>query len=644
MCGLAGFFNSSPQVGSFESILYAMTKRIEHRGPDGNGVWFNLDDRIGLGHQRLAVIDTSQQGHQPMQSQCGRYVVVYNGEIYNYRELKQGLIAKGHCFLGNSDTEVLLALIVEHGILQTLQLISGMFAFALWDKKNKTISLARDRIGEKPLYYGLVHGALVFGSELKSIRAYPEFKSQISRSSLALFLQYGYIPAPHSIYANIFKLPPGTCISVSTSTIHTLPTPTTYWSAQRVADDGLMSQPKISERRALQQTHALLSDIVKNRMVADVPIGAFLSGGIDSSLITALMQVHSDKPVKTFTIGFQDKAYNEAEYAKLVAQHLKTDHIELYVGATDALSVIPQLATIYDEPFADSSAIPTFLVAQLAKQHVTVCLSGDGGDEVFGGYNRYLLGQKIWKKIALCPHPIRVFMQKLFLTVPPTKWDVFFNAMRLPSMGDKIHKLASVVGVKSPELLYQHLISQWFNAHSLVKGQEQCGTEIKMVDLTQSQGVNFIEKMMITDTLSYLPDDIMVKVDRAAMAVSLESRAPYLDHQLIEFIWTLPQDLKIRRSETKWLLRQILSNYLPNKLVERPKMGFGIPLASWLRGPLRDWADSLLDKTMLDQQDMLHSGPIIDKWKEHLSGRRNWQYALWPILMFQEWFLQETLS
>lgn len=617
MCGLAGFFNTHQTIDDQTTIITRMIDRLSHRGPNSGGIWFDKKDGITLGHRRLAVMDLSKAGHQPMQSQHGRYIIVYNGEIYNASSLKMRL--NHHTFQGHSDTEVILALIEKHGLQHTLTLINGMFALALWDKKEKILYLARDRIGEKPLYYGLVNQTLVFASELKAIQAYPHFEAQVAPTSVSAFMQYGYIPAPLSIYENIHKLLPGTYISFSHSTKPS--TPQAYWSALDIAEKGVRTPLSLSDREATQQLDQRLNHIIKTRMVADVSIGAFLSGGVDSSLVTALMQANSSRIIKTFTIGFHEQKYNEAKYAKAIAQHLKTDHTELYIDAHTALSIIPQLPHIYDEPFADSSAIPTFLVSKLARQQVSVSLSGDGGDELFGGYNRYLWGQTIWSQITWLPHFMRVALQKTLLA------STFFTPQVIEN---KLCKLAAILTANSPAEMYQRLISSFDQV--LLKRPYTNITQLYPLD-----SMSFIEKMMITDTLSYLPDDIMVKVDRAGMAVSLENRAPFLDHELFEWIWTLPPHMKIRHKATKWLLRQVLSKYVPDELTRRPKMGFGVPLDIWLRGPLRDWAYHLLDKTTIEQQGFLHAKPILEKWQQHLSGKQNWQYQLWTVLMFQAW-------
>lgn len=615
MCGITGFFNSQQLTNNPIPFIQRMTDHLSHRGPDDHGIWH--DTHIALGHRRLAIVDLNATGSQPMHSHSGRYVIVYNGEIYNVIQLKKSL--SDNAFVGHSDTEVLLTCIEQHGLEKTLGLINGMFAFALWDKQEKVLHLARDRIGEKPLYYGLIKQTLVFASEIGALKVYPDFQMPISTSSVSKYLQYGYIPAPYSIYDNIYKLMPGTYLSLSQTT--QLPSPTTYWSAIEIAEKGIHNPLVLTDEDAKQQLEARLNSVIRERMVSEVPIGAFLSGGIDSSLITALMQAQSTQPIKTFTIGFEESGYNEAHYAKKIASYLQTDHTELYINAKEALNLIPTLPDIYGEPFADSSAIPTFLVSKLARQQVTVALSGDGGDEIFGGYNRYLWGQRLWQKMSWTPFFLRLALQKTCQ-----------HSSRLlqPAIGQKLQKLAGILTINSPAELYQQLISQGGH-HYLLHPQSNT------LCLSTIDSMNFIEKMMITDTISYLPDDIMVKVDRAGMAVSLENRAPFLDHELIEWAWQLPLQFKIRHRTSKWLLRQVLENYLPKPLIDRPKMGFGIPLGAWLRGPLKEWAADLLDQRTLEQQGILNANLVQKTWQQHVSGKHNWQYALWTILMFQAW-------
>ena len=635
MCGLVGFWDGQSSLQDPYSIISKMTDRLRHRGPNDKGIWCDAEQGIALGHRRLAILDLSSQGHQPMHSHNDRYVIIYNGEIYNYLELKKQLQKNNHHFTSHSDTEVILTLISSYGLDAALQRISGMFAFALWDKKNKVLHLARDRMGEKPLYYGRVNQCWVFGSELKAIRVYPHFENKVDRASLALLMQYGYIPAPNSIYEHIYKLPPGHYLSLTYSNRHSLPEPKPYWSAIKVAQDGLHNPLHLTDKEVIQSTEELLSSIIRSRMISDVPIGAFLSGGIDSSLITALMQKNSSQPIKTFTIGFQDPAYNEAGYAKAIAQYLQTDHTELYIDADQAFNLIPNLPSIYDEPFADSSAIPTCLIAQLTRQHVTVCLSGDGGDELFGGYNRYLLGNTLSNMVRFLPYPLRLLLQKTLLALSSPSMEALLQYSKLPMIHHKLHKLSSVIAVKSTNDLYPYLISQWLDPQEIVKegGRTQYNPLLEKNDM--------IKKMMLYDTLFYLPDDIMVKVDRACMAVGLENRAPYLDHQLFAWTWRLASNMKIRNRTTKWLLREVLAQHIPQSLFARPKMGFSIPLGSWLRGPLRDWADALLNKSSIEAQGYLEAGPILKKWEEHLTGKRNWQYPLWTVLMFQAWLHEQ---
>lgn len=632
MCGITGFWDLRGCNNDYEFIISSMTNKLFHRGPDDGDIWVDSNNRVALGHRRLAIIDLSPLGHQPMHSRCERYVIVYNGEVYNYLQLKKALEAKGHQFRGHADTEVVLELISEYGLEKSLKMLNGMFAFALWDKQAKTLYLARDRLGEKPLYYGKVNGTFVFSSELKALEVFPNFSKTINRNALTSLLQYTYIPAPSSIYENIFKLKPATYLSIAEADLDNLPDPQFYWNADQIAIDGLSNPLSLSDSEAVDAIDMMLKATIKNRMISDVPVGSFLSGGIDSSTVTALMQANSDMPIKTFTIGFNEVGYNEAEHAKLIAQHLKTDHTELYVESSQALSLIPRLPEIYDEPFADASAIPTFLVSQITKRFVTVCLSGDGGDEVFGGYNRYLIGSTLWKKLTYLPYPFRKIIKKMLVSISPEHWDKILGIVKQRLLGEKLHKLASIIDLKTPADVYQRLISQWPDPNDLVINANY--QQIKLKEFSQ---LDFVENMMLTDAISYLPDDIMVKVDRAGMAVSLENRAPYLDHELIEWMWHLPLHMKIRNGETKWLLRRVLEKHVPKYLFDRPKMGFGVPLGTWLRGPLKNWASELLDQSLLNQQGFFNSEPIIQKWRQHLLGKYNYQYQLWPILMFQAW-------
>ena len=621
------------------SSVRSMVAAIRYRGPDDSEVWCDERAGIGLGHARLAILDLSPEGHQPMVSVSGRYVIVFNGEVYNFAELRSELEIVGQKFRGHSDTEVMLAAFEEWGIEKAVQRFVGMFAFALWDRVDRQLTLARDRLGEKPLYYGWCGEAFLFGSELKALCAHPSWRGDINRGVLASYMRYGYVPLPHSIYLGICKLLPGTWLKISVDDPPgRIPVPITYWSAREVA----MREPltDLSDAAETDALDSLLRQAVGRQMVSDVPLGAFLSGGIDSSTVVALMQCQSSRPVRTFSIGFSESDHDEARYAKLVAAHLGTDHTELYLSAEEALSVIPRLPEIYDEPFGDSSQIPTHLVANLARKHVTVALSGDGGDELFGGYNRYFWGRSIWNRIGQVPQGVRHGVGRLMTSLSPEAWDrigtLLPRGLWQPTLGDRIHKLASVIDVDGPDELYRRLVSQHREPGSLVVGADETSiwADAEAAAFGRS---DFTERMMFHDLVGYLSDDILTKLDRAAMAVSLETRVPLLDHHLVEFAWRLPLAMKIRDGQGKWLLRQVLYRYVPRELIERPKQGFGIPLDTWLRGPLREWAEALLDEHRLRREGYLHPASIREKWNEHLSGRRNWQYWLWNVLMFQAW-------
>jgi asparagine synthase (glutamine-hydrolysing) len=621
-----------------------MSDTLRHRGPDDGGEWADAAAGIALGHRRLSIIDLSPQGRQPMQSASGRYVITFNGEIYNFKALRRELESLGHSFQGHSDTEVILAAVSQWGLKDALSRFNGMFAFGLWDREERLLHLVRDRLGEKPLYYGRMGRTFLFGSELKALRAHPAFKAEINRNVLALYLRHNYIPAPYSIYEGIYKLPSGTILTLSPMEPGSLPAPIPYWSAREAAEQGTAHPFQGTEGEAVIRLESLLQDAVKLRMEADVPLGAFLSGGIDSSVVVALMQSQSDRPVKTFTIGFFEDGYNEAQYAKAVAGHLGTEHTELYVTAEEAIAVIPRLPTLYDEPFSDSSQIPTFLISQLARRHVTVSLSGDGGDELFAGYNRYFLGRSIWDKIGWMPEGMRAMVSRALTSLSPQTWEAVFRklgpvlpaAIKLRNPSDKVHKLAEILSVKNPEAMYHGLVSHWKDPASLVIGAAEPPTALTTRDQWAALS-DFTEWMMHLDTVTYLPDDILVKVDRASMGVSLEARVPLLDHRVMEFAWRIPLSMKIRSGQSKWLLRQVLNKYVPRELIERPKTGFGIPIDAWLRGPLREWAESLLDEGRLRREGFFNPLPIREKWAEHFSGKRNWQYYLWDVLMFQAW-------
>lgn len=647
MCGFAGFLELSvaSDVAGWPIMLGRMGDAIRHRGPDGAGIWTDAEKGIGLVHRRLAILDLSPAGSQPMMSACGRYVVAFNGEIYNHLELRAAL-PQAPAWRGHSDTETLLAAVAAWGLEETLLRCVGMFAFSLWDRETQTLTMARDRLGEKSLYYGWQGYTFLFGSELKALKAHPAFRAEIDRNALALLMRHNYIPAPYSIYQGIHKLLPGSLLTVSLQNRNAQPQ--RYWDARQVVADGLAHPFTGTPDDAVEALDKLLRDAVAKQMMADVPLGAFLSGGVDSSAIVALMQVQSSRPIKTFTIGFHEEGFNEAEHAKAVARHLGADHTELYVTPQQALDVIPRLPELYDEPFSDSSQIPTFLVSQMTRQHVTVSLSGDAGDELFGGYNRYVMGQRVWDKLSRLPMGLRLALSRMITGVSPESWNRLFGPIQtlLPmgmaqaNIGDKLHKGAGVMAAKTPSDLYRLLVSHWPQPTELVLGATEPPTVLTETGL-QPQTDHFVHQMMALDLLTYLPDDILTKVDRAAMGVSLETRVPLLDHRVVEFAWSLPLDYKLRDGMGKWPLRQVLYKYVPKKLIERPKMGFGVPIDSWLRGPLRDWAEDLLGESRLRQEGFFSPAPIQQKWAEHLSGKRNWQYHLWDVLMFQAWLEQQ---
>jgi asparagine synthase (glutamine-hydrolysing) len=640
MCGIAGFLNYRGSADA-SPLLRRMAATIAHRGPDDVGVWCEAAHGLGLAHRRLSILDLSPAGHQPMVSPSGRYTLVFNGEIYNHIALREAIA--GQPWRGHSDTETLLAAFDCWGIEASLKKTVGMFALAIWDRETACLSLARDRMGEKPLYYGWQGTVFLFGSELKALKAHPAFCGEINRDALALYMRHNYIPAPYSIYCDIFKLLPGSYVTIPLGVVGGVPSaPTFYWSVMDVAQMPLRTG--LSDAEAVTELERHLQDAIGAQMVADVPLGAFLSGGIDSTMIVALMQSQSSRPIKTFTIGFHEKGYNEAEHAHAVAAHLGCEHTEFYVSSEQAMAVIPRLPDLYDEPFADSSQIPTFLVAELARNHVTVSLSGDGGDELFGGYNRYFWADRLWRGLGRVPQPLRAGLARGLQAPSPTTWNRLFEfagfalpqRWRYANLGDKLHKLAEVVAAKSPEEVYLYLVSQWKQPEDVVLGSREPPTVLTECGRSPMLD-SFVERMMYLDQMSYLPDDILVKVDRAAMGVSLETRVPMLDHRLVEFAWQLPMHMKIRDGQGKWLLRQVLYRYVPRGLIERPKMGFGVPIDNWLRGPLREWAASLLDEARLRREGYFDPLPIHEKWEEHLSGRRNWAYYLWTVLMFQAW-------
>lgn len=650
MCGLTGFLKADSLQPRDELMrrVARMSLTLAHRGPNDAGHWCDPAHGIALGHRRLAIIDVSAAGHQPMGSPSGRYVLVFNGEIYNHLLLRQELDACLHPvpWRGGSDTETLLAGFEHWGVRATVERAVGMFAFAVWDRQTQSLTLARDRIGEKPLYYGWQgqgkERTFLFGSELKALRAHPAFDDVIDRDALCLQMRHGYIAAPYSIYKDVFKLPPGCLLTLARPfAAHAL---SVYWSASGKMADGVQRPFRGSPEQAVDALDDLLRDAVGAQMVADVPLGAFLSGGVDSSTVTALMQSQSARPVKTFSIGFFESDFNEAQHAKAVARHLGTEHTELYVTAAQARDVIPSLQDAYDEPFSDSSQLPTVLVSRLARQHVTVALSGDAGDELFCGYNRYQFVDALWHKVSAAPLSLRRLAARGITGISIESWNRAARAlgpglpraMRFQNTGDKLHKGAQVMTCASLDALYLGLVSHWDQPGALVRSGSEPPTALNgaALDLAALDG---LQRMMALDLLTYLPDDILVKVDRAAMSVSLETRVPLLDHRVVEFAWRLPQSYKLRNGVTKWVLRQVLYRYVPKALIERPKMGFGIPVGDWLRGPLREWGDALLAPSRLIDEGFFEPALVRRCWTEHVSGQRNWQYQLWNVLMFQAW-------
>lgn len=646
MCGIAGFLGGKRLVADEASaIARRMADAVAHRGPDDAGVWLDGEAGVALAHRRLAVIDLSAAGHQPMLSASGRSVIVFNGEIYNHAELRRRLDAEcaALAWRGHSDTETLLVAIEHWGLEEALRAATGMFAFAFWDRQEKTLCLARDRLGEKPLYYGWQNGAFLFGSELKALVAHPSFAADVDRDALALFLRYCCISSPWSIYKGVRTLPPGTYVKLAASRQRPgeLPDPCRYWSLRSVVAAGRAAPFAGSPEDAVGHLHDVLLQSVRRQMVADAPLGAFLSGGIDSSTVVALMQAQSSRPVRTFTIGFDQPEYNEAEHAKAVAGHLGTDHTELYVSAQEARDVVPRLPELFDEPFADPSQMPTFLVAGMARRHVTVALSGDGGDELFGGYGHYASTPQRWRWLSAIPLPLRRLGAAAITASGADELRRQPGALRW--LQARAAKLALLVNCRTLEEFHWRRRSHWQHPATVVVGAAEPDTVL-------SQPANWPEadglaaRLMAVDALSYLPDDLLVKVDRTAMGVSLETRAPFLDHHVVEFVWRLPLSFRLRNAQSKWILRQVLHKYVPRPLVERPKAGFSVPLASWLRGPLRDWAEALLDGQRLRQEGFFDPRPIRRKWQNLLHGYEQCEPQIWSILMFQAWLAHNRRS
>lgn len=646
MCGINGFYTKS--LSTFNNVILKMNSSISHRGPDAGGTWQDINSGIVLGHQRLSIIDLSNAGNQPMRSNSHRFILTYNGEIYNHLEIRDELEKNNSNikWRGKSDTETLLEAIDFWGIENTLKKIDGMFAFGIWDQKTHSLTLVRDRLGEKPLYYGWQgkgnNRVFLFGSELKALKVHPEFNGEINRGAIALQLRHNCIPAPYSIYKDIYKLLPGHYLELNVSDLknNLLPLSKIYWSLAEKANYGNNNQLVFNEMDIQKDLEKHLHSSVKKQMISDAPLGAFLSGGIDSSTVVAIMQSQSNLPVKTFTIGSSEDDYSEAKYAKKISKYLGTDHTELYVSSKEALDIIPKLPIIYDEPFSDSSQIPTFLVSQLAKQHVKVALSGDGADELFCGYNRYEMSETFSNICRFIPLSFRKILASWLSSMSPNSWmklsKILLSLNPRIDFKNKMQKVSNVLDSKTTHDFYYTLCSHWQNPTEVVIGSKEPGTLLtefkpKLINLNSQQ------EMMVLDFLTYLPDDILVKIDRASMASSLETRAPFLDHKLIEYVWKIPHSLKFRNGQGKQILRNVLNKYVPKELTERPKMGFSIPIDIWLRGPLRDWAETLLNEKKLQKEGYFNTKLIRDKWSEHLKGKTNWHYDLWDILMFQAW-------
>lgn len=641
MCGLTGLLSfENPE--KIPENLQEMTDCISHRGPDGDGFWVDKENFIGLGHRRLAIIDLSEAGEQPMWSPSKRYVMVYNGEIYNYLDLKTEFENEGHIFKGHSDTEVLLAAFEKYGVKQTLQKLSGMFAVAVFDIREKKLILARDFLGKKPLYYGWAGNDFVFGSELKVLRGHPAFNNRVDQDALALYMRYACVPAPYCIYEKISQLMPGSLIEVSLQELkgHTdiSRKAEKFWSATKVVEDGSESRKQShNEADVIREFSDLLETSVRERLISDVPLGAFLSGGIDSSTIVAFMQKVASSPVKTFSVGFDVEGFNEAEFAKTIAEHLGTDHHEIYLKPKDALDVIPKLPHIYDEPFADISQIPTYLVSRFAREHVTVALSGDGGDELLGGYRRHFMIPPMWSKINMLPEFLQHLGAGMISAIGTGNWSRLGKIGRHKHLGDTMEKLADLMRQDTASDAHDFLLGFWENPYELVSDARPLYLDYKD-PANIPEGLSFAEEMMWRDSISYLPNDILTKVDRASMAVSLEARAPLLDRRLYEYVWGLPEHFKVRNSKGKWLLREVLSQHVPTEMFERPKKGFSPPLGPWLTGELKDWAADLLQTQKLEEAG-INPKPVKAAWEEHQKGHRNLSVKLWTVLMYQAWRL-----
>lgn len=645
MCGISGFIQAGQTDDYLRATATAMAATMEHRGPDGWGVWSEVESGVALSHRRLSIQDLSSAGRQPMESRCGRFVLTYNGEVYNFLPLRAELEKCGHGFRGHSDTEVILAAISEWGLEKTLGRMDGMFAFGLWDRKDKTLTLARDRVGKKPLYYGWAGETFLFASELKALHQHPDFRGEIDRDALAAFIQYSWIPSPYSIFKNIHKLSPGSYLTLPARGKLRNNQPTSYWSAREVAERGERQPFEGSLSDATDELQRLLLEATQQRMIADVSLGAMLSGGFDSTTIVSLMQSVATSPVKTFSIGFHETGYNEAAHARVIAEHLGTDHTELYVSSDEAMQVIPQLPELYDEPFADASQIPTFLVSKLARNDVTVALTGDGGDELLAGYSRYASSIKNWKKLEKLPLVIRSAGARAASTVMEQGLAAL-GALSTSSSGlpPRIARSLDKLGRKSPRWYAKDAVDLFCSAsmhyrtgRSLVPGTRELATILNDRD-RRANVSNPLQAMMYLDFMGFMSDDILVKVDRASMGVSLEVRCPLLDHQVVEFAWSLPMTYRAGADGGKRVLRELLARYVPRELTDRPKTGFNVPVGEWLRGPLREWAEALLDPARINDHGLLDNAVVQRLWQQHLSGWRNHKNLIWSILMFQSWY------
>ncbi|MGR8950510.1 MAG: asparagine synthase (glutamine-hydrolyzing) [Gammaproteobacteria bacterium] len=641
MCGIAGYvsFNRDESAETLETIATAQADAIVHRGPDSGDVF--VDERMGvaLAHRRLAIIDLSAAGYQPMQSADGSHIIVYNGEIYNADETREELQNRGIQFRGHSDTEVLLEACVMFGVENAIKRFVGMFAFAVLDRSTERLTLVRDRLGIKPLFYSFAGNHFIFGSELKALRAHPRAPTDLDYDGIAAYFRYQYIPTPHSVYRQVRKLPQGNILEIDLTRPNERPAPQPFWSFHDKAISGFRNPNTGTDSEVIDEFDDLLRDAVTRRMIADVPLGVFLSGGVDSSTVVALMQEASSAPVRTFSIGFDEGQYNEAKYAAEIAKHLGTNHTELYVSPQQALDVIPNLTDMYDEPYADSSQIPTFLVSEMTRKHVTVALSGDGGDELFAGYNRYPTAEQVANKITRIPMPLRKSLAAIWQAVPAHVWDMLFNiipASRRPMYaGDKVHKFAQAFTYDADDF-YKRLISIWNHPEEIAAQGTEAPTLLTASTLNEELP-GLLERMQYWDTMMYMPDDILTKVDRASMAVSLEVRVPIIDHRVVEFAWTLPRHFKVRDGVSKWILREVLYRRVPRALIDRPKMGFAVPIDRWFRGPLKEWAGDLLSRESIVRYGLMKPEPVERIWQEHLSGNRNWAALLWNVIMLQSW-------